>query len=363
MRNLNGLLLKISDKCNFSCNYCIDRACGTQDRAGNMSPEVALKAIDLFLDFRRRHPNAKPEPVSIGFNGGEPLLNFGLIRDCIRFIRERHRDAVVDYDINTNAALLTDAVARVLKREHFSITTSLDGTLALNDAQRRSKVPHASAFAATVEGLRCLKAAGHSSHAAIILVLTETNIEAVDGSFLRFVRTTLGVPRLVIEPDMSRALSLSPKELAQRVLAIKNEAQKVAGLTVGGGWSTPFLNLIKANPHRTPSYCSALSGFSVNVFPTGDIRACNYLDSSFTLVNVRDVSRFEDIVDHDSFKRSILENFGGMKDGCANCSITGLCKGGCLVTATRGEETKAFHCEFLREITDLLIRECVIANN
>lgn len=363
IQHFKGLLLKVTDACNFGCTYCIDRACGSQGKAGNMKSDVALKAIDLFLDFCRRHQNYKRSPVAIGFNGGEPLLNFRLIGDCIRFIKERHPNAAVDFDINTNAALITPAVASFLKRYNFSITTSLDGAMILNDAQRHSKVPHVSAFAATVRGVRHLKAIDYSSDVAVIVVLTEKNIEGIDRSFLKFVNTNLGVRRLLVEPDMSQALSMSPRDLAERVLAIKNESKNVAGLTVGGGWSTPFQNLIDGNSDGTPSYCSALSGFSVNVFPDGDIRVCNYLDASFALMNLRDVTRFEDIIDHKSFRRSIHDNFGGVKVECADCSIRGMCKGGCLVTATRGEQVKAYHCEFLRAITDLLIKECVIAND
>ncbi len=362
IRNFKGIILKATDDCNFNCNYCIDRMSGLQGTAGNMKPGVALAIIDHFLQFCHRHEKYKRGPVTIGFNGGEPLINLRLIEACIAFIEANHPDALVEYDINTNSALITAEVARYLQHYRFSITTSLDGAMPVNDVQRKSKERSTSAFLATIAGLKYIKDIDYSSHVTILVVLTDKNIDRIDQSFFRYVKDTLGICRVLIEPDMSRALKMNPHDLANRVYAIKNEAQELEGFCVGGGWSTPFMNLIEGDAHGIPSYCSALSGFSVNVFPSGDIRACNYLDSSFTMLNLRDVTRFEDIIDHEAFVRSIENNYGCAKAECVECDIRGLCKGGCLVTANRGKEVKAYHCDFLRKITDLLIKECVEDN-
>lgn len=287
IENLNGLLLKVTDGCNFRCSYCIDTACGTVNDSGRMKPSTALRAVALFLDFIARRNCFKNRPVTIGFNGGEPLLHLPLISDCISYARSEHPEIRVDFDINTNLALLTPEIAQFLKCNSFSVTTSLDGLKVANDAQRHSRVRGDSPFALTTRGIQILKEINYSSRLTVIVVVTEQNINKLCRSFLEFIHRELGIERVIIEPDMSRALRIPPFELARIILHIMREADSLPDLSVGGGWSTPFRNLMKANDDATPNYCDALSGFSVNVFPDGDIRACNYLSAAHTLGRVQ----------------------------------------------------------------------------
>lgn len=366
INNFKGLILKITDACNFRCKYCIDRS-GTS-RKETMKPEVALRAIDLFLNFCVRYKKLRSSKVGIGFNGGEPLLGFPVIMQCINFIKEHYGTKAIDFDINTNASLIDNKIARFLKVHKFSIKTSMDGFRNFNDSQRQFRLRRISAFDQTLRGIYTLKKVNHIFDVAIIAVMTENNIDKIDRAFLEFVRNDLGIKRLVIEPDISRALSIPPAELAQKIFAIKKMADNLGKFDIAGQWSTPFYNLVKANPHEIPNYCSSMSGLSFNIFPNGDVRFCNYLDSSFTITNISKISHFEEIFEHKSFKHTIYENFGGLKSACRNCSINGLCKGGCFVISvnekkTKDTKVKKYNCEFLRAMTDLLIKNFVMSYN
>ncbi|MBP5222135.1 MAG: radical SAM protein, partial [Lachnospiraceae bacterium] len=89
------LTLVLTYNCNLACDYCF---CGRK-RKENMSAEKAKEAIDFFMK------NAE-ENANIVFFGGEPLLQADLIREVIRYCRERYGERTT-FSITTNGTLLT----------------------------------------------------------------------------------------------------------------------------------------------------------------------------------------------------------------------------------------------------------------
>ena len=88
-RRLQKVTLQLTQNCNFRCAYCHY----TQNDGGQrthsdkrMSIEVAKAAI-LFL---RDHSQDTPS-VYIGFYGGEPLLEFPLLKEIVAFCEEEIR--------------------------------------------------------------------------------------------------------------------------------------------------------------------------------------------------------------------------------------------------------------------------------
>ena len=69
-----------------------------------MSTETAMRALDVAL--------AAPAPtIKIEFQGGEPLLNFLLIKQIVNSAREKaHSKKRLEFVIATNLALLDDEV-------------------------------------------------------------------------------------------------------------------------------------------------------------------------------------------------------------------------------------------------------------
>jgi len=90
----------VSLRCEHSCPYCqVSRQ--SDDRvAFDMTPETATKALELV--FRSPSPTLKIE-----FQGGEPLLNFPLVKFIVAAALEKNREAQRDlqFVIATNLAL------------------------------------------------------------------------------------------------------------------------------------------------------------------------------------------------------------------------------------------------------------------
>ena len=132
--SLAGLTLEVSEQCNQRCRYCTYSGGFTGPRTHGermMSWSVARQVIDYVLP--RTDPAKK---AKVGFYGGEPLLNFELIRECVQHLRRSGRLAQPDFRISTNLTLLNENTLKYLVDNDFSIGVSLDGAPACHDANR-----------------------------------------------------------------------------------------------------------------------------------------------------------------------------------------------------------------------------------
>lgn len=127
------LILNIASGCNLSCTYCYKADLETLSNSGNMTFEIASKAIEHLYEGA---PNQKIYNVT--FFGGEPLSNFKLIQEvtsyAVQFFKEKK--AMVDFTITTNATLLTKEIIDFLKENRFGITISIDGPKEIHNKTR-----------------------------------------------------------------------------------------------------------------------------------------------------------------------------------------------------------------------------------
>jgi len=132
-RQLKALCLFISQSCNLQCRYCFARP-AVEDTNVYMSRDVAFKAVDLLLEQERGRY------CEIDFFGGEPLLNFPLIREIVAYAQAagRRMGKEFTFTLTTNALLLDDEISQFLNDENISVILSLDGRPAVHDRMRRT---------------------------------------------------------------------------------------------------------------------------------------------------------------------------------------------------------------------------------
>lgn len=131
---VHQLVLQVTQKCNLRCDYCVYSGAYTNRTHSNkiMSFDIAKKAMDYLL----QHSDELDEVV-IGFYGGEPLLNFELIKECVTYMNTHAEGKKVSYSITTNGTLITPEIAQYLKNNNFNIMISLDGSKKEHDANRK----------------------------------------------------------------------------------------------------------------------------------------------------------------------------------------------------------------------------------
>lgn len=118
-------------RCDHSCPYCQVSRQMDSETSFDMTPAMAEKA----LDFVFRSPNPA---IKIEFQGGEPLLNFEMVRFVVEAAKRRNIDEKRDLEfvIATTLSLLTDEVLAFCHEHGVILSTSLDGPADLHNANR-----------------------------------------------------------------------------------------------------------------------------------------------------------------------------------------------------------------------------------
>ena len=159
-------------RCNHSCQYCqVSRQ--SEDRSAyDMTQPMADKA----LDFTFRSPSPA---IKIEFQGGEPLLNFDLIKYIVLDAERRNlaekRD--VAFVIATNLSFLTDEILKFCRDHSILISTSLDGPRDLHNANRPK--PGHDSYEVTIDGIRRTREALGIDQVSALMTTTKASLAQV----------------------------------------------------------------------------------------------------------------------------------------------------------------------------------------
>lgn len=134
------LILELTQRCNLRCDYCCFGEHYPDFRGhgeDTMSLETAKNAVRDFVEHN-------PQRISIGFYGGEPLLEFTLLTQIVHFAEElaRQRGMTPRFSITTNGTLLRDDVLRFLVEHDFDVAISCDGPKESHDRHRVFRNEH-----------------------------------------------------------------------------------------------------------------------------------------------------------------------------------------------------------------------------
>ncbi len=133
--NLETLLLQVTQNCNLRCEYCMYSGQYEDIRThGNlaMSEDIMKKAVNYLI----RHSSKSPE-ITVGFYGGEPLVNFELISKTVNYIKMNIANKIVNYTMTTNATLLNPSICQFLVKNNFKLQISIDGEERVHDNNRK----------------------------------------------------------------------------------------------------------------------------------------------------------------------------------------------------------------------------------
>jgi uncharacterized protein len=131
-------------RCEHSCLYCQVSRQSEDKQKFDMSEETARRAIDLVL----RSP---AQALKIEFQGGEPLLNFPVIRYIVEEVQARKNGKSVSFVIATNLALIDEEILAFCSEHAILISTSLDGPRDLHNRNRPR--PNGDSYERTIGGI------------------------------------------------------------------------------------------------------------------------------------------------------------------------------------------------------------------
>ena len=139
---LTTAVLNVTNQCNLSCTYCyeysedkiVDTTNGAQPKF--MSEETARKSVDMLMN-----ESGDNRVVHVSFFGGETLMNYPVLSRVVPYAREQAeaRGKRVEFNLTTNATLLTGEMIGFLAEHDVSVTVSIDGP---REMQNRFRVFH-----------------------------------------------------------------------------------------------------------------------------------------------------------------------------------------------------------------------------
>lgn len=126
----SNLILITTEECNLRCKYCVysDSYADKKTYSSKiMKKETAKRAMDLFFELHQEKVKRgyKDEP-KINFYGGEPLLNFELVKETVAYARQIGMDQA-EFLITTNGTVMNDEIIDFLAKNNFLVSFSLDG--------------------------------------------------------------------------------------------------------------------------------------------------------------------------------------------------------------------------------------------
>ena len=138
---ITHLQLSAAHDCNLRCRYCIVDQGSFGGLRQRMSSEVARQGVDLLI-----RESGEATQCTLSFSGGEPLLNWSVVRDTITYCQEQaaRHGKQVRYVIKTNGTLFDDESIAFIKEQKICIQLSLDGPPTVHDRMRASASGHGS---------------------------------------------------------------------------------------------------------------------------------------------------------------------------------------------------------------------------
>lgn len=129
MNNGKHVTLTLTECCNLNCVYCYEDY--KSDK--RMSFETAVSILEKELRNSQEY-----DYVEVAFHGGEPLLEFDLLRDICEWVWDRTYDCNYYFFATTNGTLLSEEMKEWFSRnrDRIMLGLSLDGTKEVQNHNR-----------------------------------------------------------------------------------------------------------------------------------------------------------------------------------------------------------------------------------
>jgi uncharacterized protein len=342
----NAISLNVAQACNLSCSYCYADEGRFGERPRLMQRETAFRSIDWLI-----RSNAG-QRVSVGFIGGEPLLNRQVVHEATHYAAARAKQAglTLSFGITTNATLLDPADVRLFREYGFAITVSLDGSREQNDLQRRAR--SGSAHAQALRNIRPLLDSPGSARIAARCTIT-----ALDLDIASRVRNLVeaGFPEVGVSPlrtSPKPGLALADGDWAV-LLGRMVEAATLDWESARRGGMFRFSNLAVALKQLDAGSCRALpcgAGASyVSIDAEGKYYTCHRtIGQPFFDLGSGEFGPDPAMRRHFTSSRLVDK-----QEPCRSCWARYLCGGGChaevVVAGRKG-------CDFIRGWLEFCIR-------
>ena len=325
---VKALCLHVAHTCNLNCSYCFASQGKYHGERAVMRYEVGKRALDFLVESSGTRRN-----LEVDFFGGEPLLNFDVVKRLVAYARSIEQDVKKKFrfTLTTNGMLLDDDVIDFANREMHNVVLSLDGRKEIHDRFRVDYAGHGS-FDTIVPKFQKLVQARGGKNYYMRGTFTHANPD-----FLRDIETMLdlGFTELSMEPVVCPADD--PSALTQDDLpVVLHQYEELADLMIRrrkAGKPFTFYHYmidLTAGPciYKRISGCGSGTEYMA-VTPWGDLYPCHQFvgDEAFRLGDI-----WQGVTNPDVQAEFRACNVYARPD-CRDCWAKLYCSGGCAANA------------------------------
>lgn len=356
----SSLLLKLTGACNIECEYCYDYD------SSRFKKRLPLGRITETI----AHLLAKRDKLSILFHGGEPLLNFNVIKEVVTHaISESGARDRLHFGIQTNGTLFTEEIVAFLRNNNFSVGLSLDSNV--EDGNRLRVSRGEISVLTRIKSVMSKYPGFLQERAGVLAVVSKSSLPHLT-SFMRWLQ----------EYDIS-AFSVSFLDLAGRAAALtdekpttedaiefyssvtemirKREIQKLNFKSLNSHVSNFFTFSPRDFCHKGP--CGAASGFLV-LDAEGTTRTCDCVYDPFFVISESNTVDLDSSIRGVASRNRVVDRHNWLRDSgplCSQCSLFGLCGGTCAAKAIasngHAESISALECGISKYLYPLILEE------
>ncbi|EEI83768.1 thioether cross-link-forming SCIFF peptide maturase [Anaerococcus tetradius] len=325
---IKALCLNVAHTCNLSCEYCFAKGGKYSGPDAIMSKEIARSAIDFLLENSGSHYN-----LDIDFFGGEPLLNFDVVKDTVAYAKSKEEEYKkhFNFTLTTNGLLLDDEVIDYLNENMKNVVLSLDGRKEKHDQFRKTLNGKGSYDAVVPKFQNFVKKRGDKEY-YMRGTFTANNLD-----FTKDLQNyiDLGFTRTSLEPVVGKqdeAYALKDEHLEK----IYSEYEKLADMLmekIDKNEEFIFYHYmidLENGPcvHKRISGCGSGTEYMA-VTPTGELYPCHQFvgNPDFVIGNLKDGIVNKDLVNE--FKTCNCYS----KEECRACWANMYCSGGCAANS------------------------------
>ncbi|MBN1330966.1 MAG: SPASM domain-containing protein [Candidatus Heimdallarchaeota archaeon] len=345
-----NITLNVIQECNLNCIYCYGDK-GKYGLGGKMPLNTAFKTVDWLIQQSKNK-----EDLSIGFFGGEPMLNFELIKKVVKYSTEQGKlkGKKFEYSINTNGTLLNKDAIFFFKKHKVKILVSLDGDKVIQDGQRPFKNGKGSYDIIKENVRRLLKEIpGASCRATIVGDMCIENIDKAlkevgfNKSHINFVSPTLFNDKNNLPTrNLKIMVDAIEKEVYELLESIKKKnIPKITTLKDSGQVLSIVAQFINSQSRLFP--CGAGRGY-VAISTDGGVYLCH----RFVGDEYHKLGTIFSNIEKSKYLKSPIKREGK----CLTCFSKYICGGGCyhdnLSNTGSIFEGSNDSCNFIRKVVE-----------
>ena len=325
---VKALCLHVAHTCNLNCSYCFASQGRYSGERAVMSFETGKQALDFLIANSGDRHN-----LEVDFFGGEPLMNFDVVKQLVAYARSVEKDAGKNFrfTLTTNGMLIDDDVIDFANKEMSNVVLSLDGRKEVHDRYRVDYLGRGSWERIVPKFQKLVESRGGKNY-YMRGTFTHANPDFLEDIkvMLDLGFDELSMEPVVCAPDDPSALNESDLEI------VKKQYEELAELMQkrrSEGRPFTFYHYmidLSGGPciYKRISGCGSGTEYMA-VTPWGDLYPCHQFvgDEKFKLGNI-----WDGVTNHEMQEEFKACNVYARPE-CADCWAKLYCSGGCAANA------------------------------